>query len=99
MPACGPVKDCVHLLGAIASLLLHCAVPQDYFMDPTINREYQFRTDAMRVFPCNERDQGRWNSDPFQLDGGSGMSETDGGVWLLPYWLARANGLVTAPTA
>lgn len=78
-------------------MLCVCACPpppQDYFLNPYVNREGASGTDATRVFPCNERNQDRWNGDPFDLDGGSGDSETDGGVWLLPFWLARANGLI-----
>ena len=38
--------------------------------------------------------QDRWNGDPHDLDGGSGMSEDDPSDWLLPYWLARYYGLI-----
>ena len=40
--------------------------------------------------PANERRQYRWNANPWDVsDGGDGMSETDPGAWLLPYWMAR----------
>ena len=45
--------------------------------------------------PANERTQQRWNSNPFEvIGGGSGMSESDPGAWLLPYWMARYHGLL-----
>lgn len=56
----------------------------------------QTNTASVRVLPANERNQLRWNGDPHQLDGGSGMSEGDPGVWLLPYWLGRYIGVVSA---
>lgn len=33
--------------------------------------------DSLTVLPYDETDVLKWNSDPFQLDGGSGYSETD----------------------
>jgi hypothetical protein len=41
-----------------------------------------------------ERDAGRWNSDFFDVDGGSGFTEVDPGAWLLPYWLGRYTGFI-----
>ena len=39
-------------------------------------------------FAANERTQQRWNSNPFEVvGGGSAMSESDPGAWLLPYWV------------
>ena len=38
--------------------------------------------------------QGRWNGDPYDMNGGDGCSEMDPGVFLLPYWLARYFGLI-----
>lgn len=64
-----------------------------------MNREGQFNVEATRIFPANERAQGRWNADPYDLDGGSGYSENDAGAWLLPYWMARAFGIIAAPAA
>jgi hypothetical protein len=50
---------------------------------------------ATRVLPANERNQGRWNGDPHDLDSsGAGLSEMDAGVFLLPYWKGRLHGLV-----
>jgi hypothetical protein len=48
----------------------------------------------LTVVPANERTQGRWNGDPYDLVGGSGFIEMDPGAWLLPYWLARHYGLI-----
>ena len=53
--------------------------------------------DALRVLPANERSQGRWNGDPFDLDGGDGMSEDDPGAFILSYWAARFAGVLDAP--
>ena len=76
-----------------------CVAGQDFFFDIYANRDLVFRVEGTKVFPANERVQGRWNGDPYDLDGGSGYSEDDGGAWLLPYWLARAFNLLAAPTA
>ncbi len=30
----------------------------------------------------------------YDLDGGDGFTEDDGGAWLLPYWIARGFNLI-----
>jgi len=47
--------------------------------------------------PANERQQGRWNANPWDISpAGDGMVEMDPGAWLLPYWLARFHGILLA---
>jgi hypothetical protein len=37
----------------------------------------------------------KWNSNPFDIDGGSGgRGEDDGAAFLLPYWMGRYLGLL-----
>ena len=48
----------------------------------------------LEVVPANERTQGRWNTNPYDLTGGAGMSIYDPGAWTLPYWMARYHGLI-----
>lgn len=44
-----------------------------------------------------ERRVTKWNSNPYQADGGTdGATEEDGAFWLLPYWMARYHGLLDA---
>ena len=64
-----------------------------------------------RVLPANERAQFRWNANPYDardggtgktpIDpgawGGTGKTQTDPGAWLLPYWMARHFGTLSAP--
>ena len=53
---------------------------------------------ALNLIPANERRQLRWNADPYDVtDGGAGMSTSDPGAWLLPYWMARHHSLVAPP--
>ena len=49
-------------------------------------------------FPVNERRQYRWNANPYVMDppGGTGMTEGDPGAWLLPYWMGRWSGVLSA---
>jgi len=72
------------------------SVRQDIFFRSSVNREMQAHTMSVRVLPANERNQFRWNSNPFTLDGGSGGGETDPGAWLLPYWMGRYHGFIDA---
>ena len=46
------------------------------------------------LITANERYPDRWNSDPFMLDIGDGMLEWDATSWLMPYWQARAHGII-----
>jgi len=48
-----------------------------------------------RPLPAYERRQSRWNADPWDVtDGWDGMTESDPGAWLLPYWLGRYAGVI-----
>ncbi|KNC47092.1 two component regulator propeller domain-containing protein [Thecamonas trahens ATCC 50062] len=52
---------------------------------------------AVNLIPYDEQIFSRWNSNPFKIaNQGSGMSEPDPGVWLLPYWMAVYHGLIAA---
>ncbi len=48
------------------------------------------RREARTLLPPDERPVMRWNANPFVVDGGrGGRSESDGGAFLLPYWMGR----------
>jgi len=47
-----------------------------------------------KPLPWTNRVIHNWDSNPFDLDGGSDMSEGDQTVWLLPYWMGRWHGLI-----
>jgi hypothetical protein len=50
---------------------------------------------AVALLPPDERPVMKWNSNPFDIDGGSdGCGEDDGAAFLLPYWLGRYGGLL-----
>jgi len=62
-------------------------------MDPVIDR-FQ-RRQAITLLPPDERPVMKWNSNPFDIDGGSeGRGEDDGTAFLLPYWMGRYRGLL-----
>ena len=48
-----------------------------------------------RVLPPSERQVHRWNSNPYDPDGGNPISEEDGTAFLLPYWMGRYHKLFT----
>ena len=76
-------------------------VRNSHRLDIIIDKENSGRSggtnDALSVLPANERCQGRWNSDPYNLDGCNGMSEDDPGAFLLSYWSTRFAGILDAP--
>ncbi len=41
------------------------------------------------LMPPDENGMTKWNSGPYDLDGGSGHSEDDAGAFLLAYWAGR----------
>jgi hypothetical protein len=59
-----------------------------------------FRGQTIReVLPPDELPVSRHNANLFDLDGGdNGSSENSAGdIWLLPYWMGRYFGVITAP--
>ena len=66
---------------------------KDIEMDRATDR-FQHRQ-AKTLLPPDERPVMKWNSNPFDVDGGSGgHSEDDGAAFLLPYWMGRYHGLL-----
>jgi len=63
--------------------------------------EPNFRKQTTKeVLPPDERPIKRHNSNTFDLDrnGGNGVSEESAGdIWLLPYWMGRYLGVISAP--
>ena len=61
-----------------------------------------FRNQTIKeVLPPDERPIQRHNGNMFRLDreGGNGTSEHSAGdIWLLPYWMGRYLGVISAPT-
>jgi hypothetical protein len=54
------------------------------------------RRQSVPLLPPDERPVMKWNSNPFDIDGGSGgRNEDDGAAFLLPYWMGRYRGLLT----
>eukprot|EP01012_Entosiphon_sulcatum_P001335 TRINITY_DN10252_c0_g1_i1.p1 TRINITY_DN10252_c0_g1~~TRINITY_DN10252_c0_g1_i1.p1 ORF type:complete len:773 (-),score=92.28 TRINITY_DN10252_c0_g1_i1:8-2326(-) len=68
----------------------------DVALDPDQDREGSLV--STNLLPYAERTFDRWNTNPFELSGGSGTGEPDPAVWLLPYWMARYYGMI-APAA
>lgn len=50
--------------------------------------------DTVDVLPMRERQQQRWNADPYGLSGGDGGGEADAGAFLCAFWAARWYGVV-----
>jgi hypothetical protein len=66
---------------------------KEVMMDPAADRFQRWQ--AMTLLPPDERPVMKWNSNPFDMDGGSdGRGEDDGAAFLLPYWLGRHHGLL-----
>ena len=54
-----------------------------------------FKPQATKSISPAERAISKWNSNPYQLDGGGdGLGEDDGAFFLLPYWMARFHRLI-----
>ena len=66
----------------------------DVVLDTDGERNGWTTPDSVGVIPANERAQTRWNANPHDLDGGSGVDESDPGAFLLMYWSAVAAGIV-----
>ena len=54
------------------------------------------RDQLLNVLPADERNWGKWNSNPYYPDGGrDGRYEDDGASWLLAYWMGRYHGFIS----
>lgn len=66
---------------------------RDVLVDAARDRFNQRQSTTL--LPPDERPVMKWNSNPFQLDGGNGgRTEDDGAFFLLPYWMGRYLGLL-----
>src|ERR1017187_7341787 len=66
---------------------------KDVVMDRALDRSQ--RPQAKTLLPRDELPVAKWNSNPFDVDGGSdGHAEDDGAAFLLPYWLGRYHRLL-----
>jgi hypothetical protein len=66
---------------------------KDIVMDTELDRSQ--RPQARTLLPRDELPVAKWNSNPFDVDGGSGgRVEDDGAAFLLPYWLGRYQGFL-----
>lgn len=53
-----------------------------------------------RLLPSDERRVNKWDGNPYTAHGGTGgRSENSSVYWLLPYWMGRYLGLISAPAA
>eukprot|EP01104_Vermistella_antarctica_P001095 TRINITY_DN11154_c0_g1_i1.p1 TRINITY_DN11154_c0_g1~~TRINITY_DN11154_c0_g1_i1.p1 ORF type:complete len:881 (+),score=128.69 TRINITY_DN11154_c0_g1_i1:2-2644(+) len=64
----------------------------DYFLLPGFGRGHS--TQSIKTFPYDEGSMFLWNTDPYQLSGGSGYIEFPASAWLLPYWMGRYFGFI-----
>ena len=72
---------------------VHNSHRRDVVMDTDIDR-FQHKQ-AKTLLPHDELPARKWNSNPFEVDGGSGgLSEDDGTAFLLPYWMGRYHGFL-----
>jgi len=76
----------------------------DWPYDNSVRDDYQLDTSpggnpnrSVKVFPPSERSNLKWNSDVFQLTGGSGYSEDTPAAFLVAYYMGRYFKLVSEP--
>jgi hypothetical protein len=74
---------------------------QDIYYQPGSDRFGRANVETSHArdpLPANERNQLRWNANPWALSNGAGdgRTESDPGAFLLPYWYSRYVGLLTA---
>ncbi|HET7560725.1 MAG TPA: hypothetical protein VFK80_12275 [Limnochordia bacterium] len=77
----------------------------DWNVDNSIRQDVAFKAISGRfgeleteaVLPYDELPISKWNGNPYRAaGGGGGHAEDDGAYFLLPYWMGRYYGLITA---
>lgn len=78
--------------------LIHWRVENSHRKDIEL-MEPNFRNQTIKhVLPPDELPINRHNANRFELDDGNGNSEYSAGdIWLLPYWMGRYLGVISAP--
>lgn len=67
-------------------------------LDVVIDRRPFVRPEAKALLPPDERVMQKWNGNEMNLDGGNGGHSAESGAeYLLPYWMGRYYGYITAP--
>ena len=64
----------------------------DLTYDPVLEQQGIKR--LLKPLPWTERVIHKWDKSPFELDGGSDLTEGDPTIWLLPYWMGRHHRLI-----
>ena len=79
--------------------LIHWRVENSHRKDIEMLEPNFRRQTTKEVLPPDELPVNRHNANRFQLDGGdNGSSEYSAGdIWLLPYWMGRYLGVISAP--
>jgi len=93
-----PVDRAAHTLVRLPLDLMTWSVRNGHRLDVPRARENDRhgRPQTTRLLAPDERRVQKWNSNPFELDGGrGGRGEDDGAAYLLPYWLGRYYGYIT----
>lgn len=69
------------------------SIRKEVKMAPAVDRFHHQQANIL--LPPDERPVMKWNSNPFDVDGGSdGRGEDDGAAFLLPYWMGRYLGIL-----
>lgn len=66
--------------------------------DVVVDHRPFVRPEAKELLPTDERVMQKWNGNEMNLDGGNGGNSAESGAeYLLPYWMARYYGYISAP--
>ena len=63
-----------------------------------VHRPAENRNQTDRLLPANERSVFRWDRNVYEaVRGSGGRVEGSSVYWLLPYWMGRHEGIISAP--
>ncbi|CBY23617.1 unnamed protein product [Oikopleura dioica] len=68
---------------------------KDMYLDPNIDRWGDVGSHVTLPIPKDEQAYLQWNADPFMFTGSGGNREYPGTLYLLPYWLARYQNILS----
>ncbi len=93
------IDDCMEMFRNVSLDMIQWTFDNSKREDiKVVHRPAENRVQTERLLPANERSVFRWDRNVYELvRGNAGRDEGSSVYWLLPYWMGRYEGMISAP--